>query len=230
MALAFFMYGLLVNPDTEAPVTEENGMESAAREPPLELLVRRTRGPQPWRRVFHATNGVLIAIVVTWWPLAPELLALALWTICGLLVFGDLMRLRLDAANRLFFRFLRPLASPREADGIASSTWYMLGITLAVTFASVPAAVSGVLVMALSDPAASYFGRRWGRKPFLGGSVEGSLLFLLVTLAVLAPRHGWSIALAVALPVTLLERRSWPLDDNLTVPVATAALVGMLGG
>ena len=61
-------------------------------------------------------------------------------------------------------------------------------------------------------------------------SVEGSALFMLVTLAVLAPRHGWWIAVAVALPVTLLERRSWPLDDNLTVPVASAALVGVLGG
>ncbi len=205
-------------------------MESAAGEPPLELLVRRTSGPQPWRRVFHATNGVLIASAVTWWPLAPEMVRLALWVVSGVLLVGDLVRLRVDAANRLFFRFFRPLASPREADGIASSTWYMLGITVAVTFASVPVAVSGILVMALSDPAASYFGRRWGRRPFLGGSVEGSALFMLVTLAVLAPRHGWWIAVAVALPVTLLERRSWPLDDNLTVPVASAALVGVLGG
>ena len=155
---------------------------------------------------------------------------MALWAACALLLAGDFVRLRVDAANRLFFRFFRPLASPREAEGIASSTWYMLGITLAVTFASVPVAVSGILVMALSDPAASYFGRRWGRRPFLGGSMEGSMLFLLVTVAVLAPRHGWWIALAVALPVTFLERRSWPLDDNLTVPVASAVLVGVLGG
>ncbi len=205
-------------------------MPSREQAPPLDELVRRTRGPQPWRRVFHAANGVLIASAVTWWPFAPELVPLGLWTTCAALLLADLVRLRVDTANRLFFRFFRRLASPREARGIASSTWYMLGITLAVTFAPTAVAVSGILVMALSDPAASYFGRRWGRRPFLGGSVEGSVLFLLVTVAVLAPRHGPWIALAVALPVTFLERRSWPLDDNLTVPVASAVLVGMLGG
>lgn len=194
--------------------------------PPLDELVRRTRGPQPWRRVFHATNGVLIASAVSWWPFATGLIPMGLWSACAVLLVADLVRLRVDTANRLFFRVFRPLASPREAGGIASSTWYMLGITLAVTFASPPIAVSGILVMALADPAASYFGRRWGRRPFLGGSVEGSVLFLLVTLAVLTPRHGLWIALAVSLPVTLLERRSWPLDDNLAVPVASAVLLG----
>ena len=205
-------------------------MARGIREPSLETLVRRTEGPQPWRRVFHATNGVLIAGALTWWPFDSGLAPVALWGVTGLLVVGDVVRLRVGAANRVFFRYLRPLASPREADGIASSTWYMLGITLAVTLTPGPAAVSGILVMALSDPAASYFGRRWGRRPFRGGSVEGSALFLLVTVAVLAPRHGWWIAAAVALPVTFLERRSWPLDDNLAVPVATAGLVGVLTG
>lgn len=191
-------------------------------------LVRRTEGPQPWRRAFHAANGVMLAIVLSWWPFAPGTAWVAAWAVAAALLIGDLIRLRIPTANALFFRLFRSLASPREAEGVASSTWYAVGIAVAVTFTPAPVAVSGILVLALSDPAASYFGRRWGRRPFLGGSVEGSLLFLLVTLAVLAPRHGWAVALAAALPVTLLERRSWPLDDNFTVPVATAAIVGLL--
>lgn len=191
-------------------------------------LVRRTEGAQPWRRAFHAANGVLLAIALTWWPFAPDSAWIAAWAVAATLLIGDLVRLRVPKANELFFRLFRRLASPREAEGLASSTWYAVGIAVAVTFTPPPVAVSGILVLAFSDPAASYFGRRWGTRPFLGGSVEGSVLFLLVTLAVLAPRHGWAIALAVALPVTLLERRSWPLDDNFTVPVATAAIVALL--
>lgn len=191
-------------------------------------LVRSTDGPQPWRRAFHAANGVLLAIALTWWPLDPGTAWIAAWAVTATLLIGDVVRLRVPKTNELFFRLFRRLASPREAEGLASSTWYAVGIAVAVTFTPPPVAVSGILVLALSDPAASYFGRRWGTRPFLGGSVEGSLLFLMVTLAVLTPRHGWAVALAVALPVTLLERRSWPLDDNFTVPVATAALVAML--
>lgn len=193
-------------------------------------LVRSTAGPQPWRRAFHALNGVTVAAILTWWPYSAEsaLAGLAV-VVVGLLAF-DLLRLRVPDANRLFFRWFQVLVSPREADAIASSTWYMAGIALAVALAPGAAAVTGTLVLALADPAASYFGRRWGRRAFLGGTLEGSAVFLAVALAVLAPRHGLLTALAVALPVTLLERRSWPLDDNLAVPVATAVLVTLLEG
>ncbi|MEX2465993.1 MAG: hypothetical protein WD995_03740, partial [Gemmatimonadota bacterium] len=120
------------------------------------------------------------------------------------------------------------LASPREAVGVASSTWYMLGITLAAAIAPGPVGISAVLVMALADPAASYYGRRWGQRPFLGGSVEGSAIFLLVALAVLLPRHPVPAAVAVAVLATLLERRSWPLDDNLSVPVGCALVLRLV--
>jgi dolichol kinase len=200
------------------------------KEAPTDLgtLVRRTEGVQPWRRAFHATNGVLFAIALSWWPFAPGSAWIAAWAVALTLLVGDLVRLRIPQANEIFFRLFRRLASPREAEGLASSTWYAIGVAAAITFAPPPVAVSGILVLAFSDPAASYFGQRWGRRPFLGGSVEGSLLFFMVTVAVLVPRHGWAVALAVALPVTLLERRSWPLDDNFTVPVATAAIVVLL--
>lgn len=203
---------------------------SSTHEEALDALVRRTEGRQPWRRAFHAANGVAVAVALTSWPFQHSDALILLWAIVAILLGSDFLRLRIRAANRIFFRLFRPLASPREAERVASSTWYMLGIALASTIASVPVAVSGILVMALSDPAASYFGQRWGRRPFLGGSVEGSTLFLLVALAVLTPRHGWWLALAVAVPVTVLERRSWPLDDNLVVPVASAVLLGLLGG
>lgn len=208
----------------EMTVSQKGGTDP----PELETLVQLTTGLQPWRRAFHAANGVAIASVLWWWPHARTTAVALLAGGVVLLGLADLVRLKRPALNRAFFRWFRQLASPREAEKIASSTWYLLGITLAVAIAPGPAAVSGILVLALADPAASYFGRRWGRRAFLGGSLEGSLLFCAVTLAVLLPRHSWPIALATALPVTLVERRSWPLDDNLTVPVTCALVVNGL--
>lgn len=149
-------------------------------------------------------------------------------TVAVALLGLDLIRLRHTRANLLFFRLFPALASPREAAGIASSTWYMVGIALALWVAPVPAVVSGIVVLALADPAASYYGRRWGTKPFLGGSLEGSAVFVLVAFAALAPRHTWSVALVAALLGALLERRSWPLDDNLALPVGTALIVHLM--
>lgn len=206
----------------------ERGLNSADRAGSFEALVARTAGPQPWRRAFHAANGVTVAALLTWWPYPDASALAALVAVVTALLAFDFLRLRVPEANRLFFRWFGLLVSPREAAGIASSTWYMAGIALAVAIAPGPAAVSGTLVLALADPAASYYGRRWGTRPFLGGTLEGSMVFFLVALAVLVPRHGEVVALAAAIPATLLERRSWPLDDNLTVPVATAVLVSWL--
>ena len=62
----------------------------------------------------------------------------------------------------------------------------------------------------------------------MGGTVEGSAVFLLVALAVLLPRHAFPVAAVVAVMATLLERRSWPLDDNLAVPVSCALVLKLM--
>ena len=191
----------------------------------LEELVGRTRGAQPWRKLFHATNGLVLAAALTFLPLGRSMTLAALGMILLLLITLDLVRLRSREANELFFKVFSSLASPREERGLASSTWYTLGVLLAVAFFDRHTAVSGVLVLGLADPAASYLGQRRGTTPFMGGTVLGSSTFFAVALGVLAFRHSLPVALIAAAAVTVAERRSWPLDDNLTIPVACAGVL-----
>lgn len=141
-----------------------------------------------------------------------------------LVLVADAFRLRHPPANELFFRAFRLLASPREASGLASSTWYAVAVAAAVAFFPLHHAVSGILVLALADPAGSYVGQRWGRRPFLGGTIAGSLTFCVVAGVVLALRHPPAVAAVAVVAATLAERCSWPLDDNLTIPLVTGAL------
>lgn len=188
-----------------------------------------TSGLQPWRKVFHAGTG----IVVAWALLVPSLsrgqALLGLALAFALLSALDAIRLRRDDANALFFRLFGALASPREARGFASSTWYALGLLLTVALVPRPEAVSAVLVLGLADPIASVVGQRFGRRPLLGGSVEGTLTFLTVALAILVARHAWPAAVPAAVVATLAERRSWPLDDNLAIPLATGLTLLAVG-
>jgi dolichol kinase len=198
----------------------------------LARLVARTEGPQPWRKAFHAVNAVLIsgAVVLAdrWgWPNSLVVAALAAMAV-GLLL-TDFVRLNHRGANALFFRAFARLASPREAAGVASSTWYAWGIFAAVAFFPRREALGGVLVLGLADPAAAYVGRTFGRTPFLGGTLEGSLAFFATAILVLGVPFGWGPAAAAALLATLAERRSWPLDDNLAVPVVCAGALYFLG-
>jgi dolichol kinase len=177
---------------------------------------------QPWRKLFHAASGLVIAAGLTWLPLSDLQATLALGTIAAALIVFDVVRLRSRGLNALFFRAFSRLASPREATGLASSSWYAIGAMLAVAFFERNVAVSAVLVLALADPVASYVGVRWGRRPLLGGTVAGTIAFLVVASVLLILRHPAAVALPSALVTTLAERRAWPLDDNLAVPVACA--------
>lgn len=196
--------------------------------PPLEDLVSRTEGRQPWRRVFHAACGVaLVAWLVVLepgWPLAVG----GLGGLAALLFLLDAARLRSPRLNRLFFRTLLPFVSAREATGIASSTWFVTGSFLAVAIFPRDVAVAAILVLALADSTASYVGRRWGRRPLGTGTVEGSLVFLTIAAAVLVPLAGPIPGAAAALAAAAVERLPWPLDDNLTVPLVTGAALWTL--
>jgi dolichol kinase len=198
-------------------------------DPGLDVLVARTAGPQPWRKVFHAFNATAVAVAAVILDPSDALLLGALGGIAVVLLLADLFRLRNDQANRLFFRTFAALASPREARGIASSTWYAIGLVAAFALFSREIGVSSVLVLGLADPVAGYVGRRFGRRPLLGGTLEGTLTFLAVAAVILIARHPAPVALLAAAVSALAERRSWPLDDNLAVPVACgAALTALL--
>jgi dolichol kinase len=194
----------------------------------LDDLVTRTAGPQPWRKLFHAFNALWITGLVVLLDLRDVVILSVLAGVVTLALAGDVVRLRRPAVNRLFFRAFPSWASPREARGVASSTWYAIGLLL--TFAVFPreVAISSVLVMGLADPAAGYFGRRFGRRPLLGGTLEGSLTFFVVAAAILLLRHAAPAALLAAAVSMLAERRSWPLDDNVGVPLACG--LGLLAG
>lgn len=176
------------------------------------------------RKVFHAVNSLIIAAGLTWIPSRSMALA-SLAAIAVALLALDAARLLNPWANELFFRIFRRLASPREARGVASSTWYMLGVFAAVALFPRAAALSGILVLGFGDPIAGYVGRRFGTRPFLGGTLEGSLAFFLTGCLILGLGHPVIPTLLVSLLATLVERRSWPLDDNFTIPVVTSGAI-----
>ena len=191
-------------------------------------LVRRTEGLQPWRRLFHAATGVILVVILRFAPVRVGTALLFLGAILMGLVLVDVLRLALPQVNRAFFRTFSLLASPREAGRVSSSTWYMVGVFLAVVLFPVEAAMAGILVLALADPAASVVGRLWGRRKLGNGTVLGSASFTLVAFLVLLFFAPWPVAISTAVISTVVESMPLPIDDNLLVTLSTAGALALL--
>ena len=189
----------------------------------------RKRAVQPWRRLFHAGNGLVVAFSPPALGLERTGLLLILGSLLVVLLAFDLVRLRVPGVNAFFFKAFSALASPREAGQAASSTWYVCGVVLVYAFFPSRIAVPAIVVLALADPMASIVGRLWGRRRVGNGTVLGSLVFLLVAFTVLSVFFGPTSAVAPALVVTCVEVVPWRLDDNLTVVVGGATALWLMG-
>jgi len=206
-----------------------SGPAEAPDEVGLSEAIEKTKGIQPWRRVFHAANGTLVIVALTVFNLKLAAAVVILGVIVGFLAVMDALRLIDPKLNILFFRAFSSLASPREASKIASSTWYALSAFLVLLFFSRPYAMAGILVLAWADPAASVVGQRWGKTPFLAGTVRGSLAFFLVAFGALLLFVPWKAGLVAAGVAAIVEAAPINLDDNLIVPLTVAGVLLLIG-
>jgi dolichol kinase len=194
-------------------------------------LVERTRGVQPWRRVFHASSGLLLGLGPVFLGIPVAVTAALLTATLVIALTLDLVRLRFPEVNRRFFVYLRVLASPREAVGVASSTWYLVGAIISWVVFPPAYASAALVVLGLADPAASVLGRLYGTVPLGKGSVQGALVFTAVAWAILAVMLGNPLPMAgVALAVALAEIIPGLVDDNLIIPLVTGALLWIVLG
>lgn len=216
-------------PDAVGPPHPAGGKETDNDpEKRLEELVAGSAGPQIGRRLFHAVLGVLFAAGIYFAPSRDVALVALLALLAGQLVL-DIVRLTFTPVNVFFFRLLRPFVTPREHRKVASSTWYVLGIALAVALFPREIAVPAVLVLAVADPSASYLGRRFGRTPVGTGSLLGLGVFVVVAFIAMTGFVGPWRAFAAALVTAAAEVLPWPVDDNLTVPLTAAAVMWSMG-
>ena len=190
------------------------------------------RAANATRSIFHVFSGALSLAMLRLLPGRGWIIAVAAaFTVAGWTM--ELARRRSHTVNNALMKVFAPVAHPHERHGINSSTWYVTALLLLSLFAPLRAAEIGVLVLAVADPAAGLIGRRFGRTRIRAGrSLEGTLGFFVV--GGIAAACWLALAYAIAWPAALLmaavaaavgaltELGSTRMDDNFTIPVATA--------
>lgn len=125
--------------------------------------------------------------------------------------------------KHFFGRVLRE----REKSTLMGSTYFLFASILTILLFPKPIAISSLLILILSDTAAALIGKGLGRIPLFKKTLEGSLAFFLSALIIvwLYPGLDRLSGSFAALGATLIEVLPLPLDDNLTIPLISGAIM-----
>lgn len=131
---------------------------------------------------------------------------------------------------KTFGWLLRKHESDQAAKRLNGATYVLIAATLSILIFPKLIAVTSFMILIISDMTSALVGRRFGRTPFLGKSLEGSTAFFLSALLVVAvtPKvehaAGEYLVGAFAAGIgAILEALPQQIDDNLTVPIGVGA-------
>jgi dolichol kinase len=126
--------------------------------------------------------------------------------------------------NRFFFgRVLREDEKP----SLMGSTYFLFSTILAILLFPKPIAIASLLILILSDTAAALVGKGIGRTRIFGKTLEGSGAFLVTSLLIvwLFPNLNRFAGTLAALGGTLIELLPIRLNDNVSIPLVTGAIM-----
>lgn len=185
-----------------------------------------------WRRLFHLTAGSIVPVTGIFVPW------LAIIVLAGILaaisLSLDLARFRSAALNRVYIGWLKPLLKSGEDHRITGATYMLVAAVIAFLVFDQLVAITALLFLSIGDPLAALVGGRVTALRLFGKSPVGtlaligaSLLVVLVLSGTGAVPYHWGLVLG-AVVAGLAELAPIPLDDNLTVPLASGALMQFL--
>ena len=185
------------------------------------------------RKAFHMLSLVYLgAFHLLGWPRAGY--AMAAWLPVVLVI--EVARLKVPALERALVAFFDGLIRETERKHFSGIIYTTAGSLAAMLIARGDPAIVGaaILQLALGDAASALAGKAFGRTKLFGGlkSLEGCLAGLAVGFASalacgVRPGAAFAAALAGSL-AELLPTTPW-FNDNLWIPVASAAVLRLVG-
>jgi dolichol kinase len=174
------------------------------------------------RKIVHLSALLVpILIEITSKPLI--LAALALITI--VFTLEEVLRLRGHPVP-IITPFTLRMSRPEETAGLIVRPIYLAGgIILALLLFPRIISYASIGIAAVGDPAAAYFGGKYGRRRLTGRkTLEGSIAGLIAALFLASLIVSPLVALAGSAGAMVMEVIRIP-DDNLTMPIAAGALM-----
>ena len=188
--------------------------------------------PRLHRRVFHVLTTAALALMAL--GLDREVMIIITGSLTGVAVALEIGRWRLPALNGWFQARFAVLMKQSESSQVLGSTYMAAASLIVFLFFDKELAILALLYIGVGDPLAGVVGKRYGRVKIGSKSLEGTLAFAVGAGAVGCGMVAgglevpYWVALGGAGVGALVELFPSPLDDNLTVPPASATLMWAL--
>lgn len=157
------------------------------------------------------------------------------------LLFGltDSARHYSPAFRRFYHRWFGWLMRQHEKDEntrrLTGATYVLLAATIGILVFPKVILITAFAIMIVSDTVAALVGRKFGRHPFIGKSLEGTFAFFVSAIAVvaLAPKVSYVpaeyiIGIAASLLGAIVEATSIAIDDNISVTFSIGAAMWVM--
>ncbi len=155
-----------------------------------------------------------------------------LWLLGGLSVtflIAEILRINISIFKYLFQRFFGPIVRASENKKLTGATSVFISGFLTVLIFEKNIAIFAMLTLSLADATAALIGKKWGKRKLFDKTLEGSITFLIISiaLAMLLPNLFRLGAIVAAIVATLVELLPSPIDDNLMIPISIATTLSL---
>jgi acyl phosphate:glycerol-3-phosphate acyltransferase len=146
----------------------------------------------------------------------------------------ELVRLRIGSINSWFFSFFHSMAKAGETTGFTGTTYLLIASLISFIFFPKNVAALAVAFLAIGDALAGMVGRSMGKRRIFNKTLEGDLacFFSCAVTGMIFYFAGinipWPIILVGAFIASLVEALPIPLNDNLTMPLLSGAVMTLL--
>lgn len=181
------------------------------------------------RQLLHASGAVTPIFV---YHLGERTTLQLLFTLLSLTLLASASyrkQIRLPLLYWLVDRLERPQA--KHSFPAHGAIYYLLGLILSLLLFTTHIALACILAMSLGDAASTIIGKQYGahRIPYNPHkSLEGSTACLIFAGLGAATQLSPPLSVVAGLASTLIESLPLPVDDNITIPLGTGALLTLI--
>lgn len=184
------------------------------------------------RRLFHMLGASAIATLYALFLSHQQVIYILGSIACIFYIFEQIRVNYPRFANKIYF-FTRYLYRAEEQLRESTMVAMFMGILLTILSFPKSIAITAIFTLAVSDPLSAIIGIKFGKHAiFKRKTLEGSMTFFAATFTITLATFGvynnnwnaptWLLALLCATGVTIFEMIPLKIDDNLTIPLATA--------